>query len=181
MRRKNHRRRWGWWLIGTLAVLTLVLGTWGVMRSSTNSEDVAEPNTAAPKKAKKKTADKKEKSGPTKPRRQITNQQTLVLHRQPITKGPQLLLLVVLTIALQTVLAPRPLLVRERQMATPVIKPIMICPTMTLPARPPKPRWAPSSITWWLSSTSWPASTRNTRTLPPSTAASPAFRRAIIS
>ena len=61
MRRKNHRRRWGWWLIGTLAVLTLVLGTGGVMRSSTNSEDVAEPNTAAPKKAKKKIADKKEK------------------------------------------------------------------------------------------------------------------------
>lgn len=61
MRRKNHRRRWGWWLIGTLAVLTLVLGTWGVMRSSTNSEDVAEPKTAAPKKAKKKTTDKKYK------------------------------------------------------------------------------------------------------------------------
>ena len=61
MRRKNHRRRWGWWLIGTLAVLTLVLGTWGVMRSSTNSEDVAEPKTAAPKKAKKKITDKKEK------------------------------------------------------------------------------------------------------------------------
>lgn len=61
MRRKNHRRRWGWWLIGTLAVLALVLGTWGVMRPSTTSEDVAEPKTAAPKKAKKKVADKKEK------------------------------------------------------------------------------------------------------------------------
>ncbi|MGM9981651.1 MAG: hypothetical protein ACI33L_00110 [Limosilactobacillus sp.] len=61
MRRKNHRNRWGWWLIGTLAVLALVLGTWGVMRPSTTSEDVAEPKTAAPKKAKKKTTEKKEK------------------------------------------------------------------------------------------------------------------------
>ncbi|MDD6432262.1 MAG: hypothetical protein PUF79_03960 [Lactobacillaceae bacterium] len=67
MRRNNHRRRWGWWLIGTLAILALVLGTWSVMRPSTTTrEDVAEPKTTAPKKAKKKTADKKEKKNADK-------------------------------------------------------------------------------------------------------------------
>lgn len=59
MRRKNHRRRWSWWLIGALAVLALVLGTWGIMRPGT-SKDTAEPQTATSKKVKKKAADKKE-------------------------------------------------------------------------------------------------------------------------
>lgn len=180
MRRKNHRRRWGWWLIGTLAVLTLVLGTWGVMRSSTNSEDVAEPKTAAPKKAKKKTTDKKDKRSADRAEKANTKSADPVRRQQPIPKGTRGPLLIVLTIR-QLVLSPRPLLIRGQRTATLRTRPIMICPTMTLPARPPEPRWAPSSITWWLSSTSWPASTRNTRTLPPSTAASPAFRRAIIS
>ncbi|MGN1279907.1 MAG: hypothetical protein ACI4T4_04385 [Limosilactobacillus sp.] len=58
MRRKEHRRRWSWWLIGTLAILVLVLGTWSIMRPGT-SKDTAEPETTVSKKAKKKAADKK--------------------------------------------------------------------------------------------------------------------------
>lgn len=181
MKRNNHRRRWSWWLIGTLAVLALVLGTWGgacdqapPMRTWPNQRP------PLPRKPRRKLPIRKRKGAPTVPKRRIPSLRIRVRRQQPIPKGTRGPLLIVLTIR-QLVLSPRPLLIRGQRTATLRTRPIMICPTMTLPARPPEPRWAPSSITWWLSSTSWPASTRNTRTLPPSTAASPAFRRAIIS
>ena len=57
-RRDRKHRRWSWWLIGTLAVLALVLGTWGIMRPGTKEEADA-PRTAKVKKSTKKEQSKK--------------------------------------------------------------------------------------------------------------------------
>lgn len=57
-RRDHKRRRWSWWLIGTLAVLALILGSWGIMRPGTKEEADA-PRTAKVKKATKKDQSKK--------------------------------------------------------------------------------------------------------------------------
>lgn len=59
MTRKDYkRRRSSWWLIGTLAVLPLALGTWGIMRPG-NKEEAATPRTAKVKKSTKKEQSKK--------------------------------------------------------------------------------------------------------------------------